>query len=135
MKLDILWEALKKIGFTHFFCIRVDYFGAEKIFRIMQAQENFVARHADAYMLTRAASYFPYVGQDGAAWFSTPPTEEYKNCRDSFFGYKNQHINEKGFSLLAKRSAANLFRVLVKKEEPILETENIRFLLKGTLAE
>ena len=30
-KLEILWDRLKKIGFTHFFCIRVDYFGSNGI--------------------------------------------------------------------------------------------------------
>lgn len=129
-KLDILWETLKRNGFTHFFCIRVGYFGENGIFRVMQAQENFVSRHADAYMLTRAASYLAYPGQNEEEWFIAPLSEEYRDCRDSFFGYGNDHINEKGFLLIAERSAQNLFRVLVKNEAPMLEEENVRLLIK-----
>ena len=127
-KMDVLWEALKQSGFTHFFCIRIDYFGEDGIYRVMRAQENFVSRREDAYMLTRAASYFVYPGQNEKEWFVSPPPEEYRDCRDSFFGYKNDHINEKGFLLLAERAAKNLFRVLVQNEAPVLEEENIRLL-------
>ena len=130
IKLDILWETLKKNGFTHFFCIRVGYFGAEGIYRVMQAQERFVSRHRDAYMLTRAASYFTYPKQNEEDWFITPPSEEYRDCRDSFSGYENNHINEKGFALIAERCAQNLYRVLRQNKEPILEEENIKLLLK-----
>lgn len=127
-KMDVLWEALKQSGFTHFFCIRIDYFGEDGIYRVMRAQENFVSRHADAYMLTRAASYLAYPEQNEAEWFISPPTEEYRGCRDSFFGYGNDHINEKGFLLLAERATKNLYRVLVQNESPVLEKENIRLL-------
>ena len=130
IKMDILWDRLKKLGFTHFFCIRVDYFGDDRISEIMKAQENFTARHQDAYMLTRAASYFTYPGQNEQEWFVTPPDEEYRLCRDSFFGYSNQHINEKGFSVIAAHGVKNLYRVLIEKKEPILEEENIRALAK-----
>ena len=129
IKLDILWNALKDAGFTHFFCIRVDYFGNENIYRVMQAQEQFVARHQDAYMLTRAASFIPHPEQKDDDWFVAPPTEEYQNCRESFLGYPNHHINEKGFSLIARRAAENLYRVLVKKEAPQLEKENLQLLI------
>lgn len=129
MKLEILWKKLKSIGFTHFFCIRVDYFGAERIDRVMQAQENFAAKHDDVYMLTRAASYFTYPGQDESEWFITPPGEEYQNCRDSFFGFKNNHINEKGFSVIAAHAAENLSRILTQGLPPVLEEENIKTLM------
>lgn len=128
MQLDLLWETLRTIGFTHFFCIRVDFFGNEGIQNVMQAQESFVLRHPDAYMLTRAASYFPYAGRDESQWFVVPKNEEYQNCRDSFYGYDNQHINEKGFSVIAKHAAKNLYRVLIEKKEPVPEEENIRVL-------
>ena len=128
-KLEILWKRLKEIGFTHFFCIRVDFFGSNGISEVMRAQEDFVSRHDDAYMLTRAASYLAYPGQNEEDWFVTPPDEEYRNCRDSFFGYNNNHINEKGFSLIAERAANNLYRVLCENKEPILEEENIKALL------
>ncbi len=129
MKSDILWEGLKRIGFTHFFCVRVDYFGSRDIHKVMRAQENFVSRHKDAYMLTRAASYITFPRQSEDDWFVSPPDEEYRNCRDSYFGFKNHHINEKGFSVIAEHGVKNLYRVLVQKEEPILEEENIKELL------
>ena len=128
-KLEILWENLKKLGFTHFFCIRVDYFGYAGIYNVMKAQENFTEKHSDAFMLTRAASYFTFPGQEEEGWFVTPPTEEYRNCRDSWFGFKNDHINEKGFKVIAEHSVKNLYRVLIEGKEPILEEENILPLL------
>jgi hypothetical protein len=124
-KLDILWENVKKLGFTHFFCIRVDYFGYPGIYRVMKAEESFTEKHSDAFMLTRAASYLTFPGQEEQGWFKTSPSEEYRDCRDSCFGLKNDHINEKGFILIAKRSAKNLYRVLVQGKQPILEEENI----------
>ena len=130
-KMDVLWEALKQSGFTHFFCIRIDYFGEDGIYRVMRAQENFVSRRENAYMLTRAASYFVYPEQNEKEWFISPPTEEYRDCRDSFFGYGNDHINEKGFSLIAERAVKNLYRVLCENKEPMLEDENIKALSKG----
>ncbi len=126
IKMDVLWEGLKQIGFTHFFCARVDYFGSSDIYKIMQAQEDFVSRHPDAHMLTRAASYFTYPGQSEDDWFVSPPSDEYRNCRDSYFGFKNQHINEKGFLVIAEHAVKNLYRVLVNNEEPVLEEENIK---------
>ncbi len=128
-KMDVLWEKLKEIGFTHFFCIRVDYFGNPKIVQVMKAQEDFSHRYADAYMLTRAASYFPYAGRDESEWFLETPADEYQNCRDSFFGFTNQHINEKGFITIARHAADNLYRVLKEGKEPILEPELIRDML------
>jgi len=129
LRLEILWEKLKEIGFTHFFCIRVDFFGNSNIDRIMQAQENFAASHSDAYMLTRIASYFPYAGRDEAEWFASLPPEECQNCRDSFYGFENQHINEKGFGVIASHAVENLDRILNQGLSPILEDENIRSLL------
>lgn len=131
IKLEIFWEELKKIGFTHFFCIRVDYFGSDGIANVMKAQEDFVSKHDDAYMLTRAASYFTHPMQDGREWFVAPPQEIYRNCRDSFYGYNNHHINEKGFSLLAKRVAKNAYRILIARKSPKLERENVRTLYSG----
>lgn len=129
LRLEILWEKLKEIGFTHFFCIRVDFFGNAAIDRTMQAQELFVSEHSDAYMLTRIASYFPYAGRDEQDWFLVPPAEECQNCRDSFYGFGNQHINEKGFSVIASHGVENLDRILNQKLPPVLEDENIRSLL------
>ena len=129
-KLEILWDQLKRIGFTHFFCIRVDFFGAPGIYKVMKAQESFVSRHDDAYMLTRSASYFAYPRQNEDEWFTTPPSKEYRDCRDSFFGFRNNHINEKGFAVIAEHAAQNLYRVLIQNEEPLLEEEMIKMLLE-----
>ncbi len=132
--LEILWQALKSIGFTRFFCIRVGFFGKPEIDRIMLAQERFVNAHNDAYMLTRVGSYLPFKGHDDRDWFVQPPVAEYQNCRDSFLGFQNQHINEKGFLLIAARAAKNLYRVLREGEEPLLEPENVRSLKEGEKA-
>lgn len=128
LRMEILWEKLKEIGFTHFFCLRVDFFGNSGIDRVMQAQEQFVLEHPDTYMLTRIASYFPYAGRDEQDWFIVPPDAECENCRDSFYGFENQHINEKGFSVIASHAVENLDRILNQKLPPILEDENIRSL-------
>ena len=128
-KMQILWDNLKQIGFSRFFCIRVDYFGSEDIYRVMTAQENFVKNNKDAYMLTRIASYFTYPGQNVDGWFAVKPNEECENCRDSFYGYNNQHINEKGFFVIAKYAVKNLYRVLSLGKEPIPEAENIKILI------
>ena len=128
VKLDILWSRLRQIGFTHFFCLRVGFFGAPSVSRVMKAQENFVSRHEDAYMLTRAASYFVHP-ENGEDWFISPPDARYLHCRDSFYGFKNQHINEKGFFVLAEDAVKNLYRVLVLGGACIPEEENIRALL------
>ena len=128
LKLDILWDRLKRIGFTHFFIIRVDFFGNGHIDRVMRAQERFAAETPGAYMLTRAASFFTYARRDESEWFVSPPDETYQNCRDSFYGYDNQHINEKGFSVIAARAAENLYRVLTEGLPPVLEDENVRTL-------
>ena len=125
MLMDVLWERAKQIGFTHFFCVRVGYFGSEGIVQVMKAQEDFCAQTEDAYMLTRCGSFFPFVGQE-EEWFINPPGEEYHLCRDSWYGFENQHINEKGFQLMAKRGAENLQRILIEGLEPVLEAENIR---------
>lgn len=128
--LDILWEKCKKLGFTHFLMIRVDFFGKEKITEVMAAQERFCAKHEDAYMMTRAASFLPFAGRDESRWFVTPPGEEYQNCRDSFFGFNNQHINEKGCELIARKLAENTRR-LRHGQQPALEKENIRILVNS----
>ena len=129
--LDILWETLKKIGFQRFFCIRAGYFGKEVVKEIMIAQERFVKRHDDAYMLTRVGSYMPFKGHDDRDWFITPPPAEYCEFRDSYLGFANQHVNEKGFLFLASVAAKNLCRVLMEGKEPVLEPENVRPLLES----
>jgi len=129
--LDILWQTLKKFGFQRFFCIRAGYFGKESVDQIMIAQERFVKQNDDAYMLTRVGSYMPFKGHDDSNWFITPPPAEYRDFRDSYLGFENQHVNEKGFLFLARAAAKNLCRVLMEGKEPLLEPENVRPLLES----
>jgi len=48
---------------------------------------------------------------------------------DSFFGFDNNHINEKGFSVIASHAVENLSRVLTQGLPPVLEEENIKTLM------
>ena len=50
---------------------------------------------------------------------------ELDDCRDSFYGFSNWHINEKGFSIVAKKMAFNTYRVLKENLPPVLEEEMI----------
>ncbi|MBR4419776.1 MAG: hypothetical protein IKT32_02750 [Clostridia bacterium] len=124
--LKIFWERLKKNGFTKFFMIRVGYWGKDEITNIMRAQEEFCEETANAYMITRVCSFFEFKGQQNTEnWFKKPITEEFTFCRDSFYGFDNQHINEKGFKIIAKYALPNIIRILFETKEPILEEENI----------
>lgn len=127
--LEVFWNTYKKLGFTHFMCIRVGYFGSDGIAKIMKAQEEFCNETPDAYMMTRAYSMMPYAGQSQSDWYIKQPDEEYQYCRDSFFGFDNQHVNEKGHIVLAKRFTENLNRILYLNKQPILENELVKALL------
>lgn len=129
--LSVLWENARKLGFTHFFCVRVDYFGNPGIVDVMKAQEDFCKETPDAYIITRACSFMTYAGQDDLEWFIQEVPEEYHECRDSFYGYANQHINEKGFRLIASRSVDNFIKLVTRGEEPKLEPELIRRMIEA----
>lgn len=131
IRLEILWEHMKKLGFTHFFCVRVgNWLDSQKIHEVMQAQEEFCAENENCYIITRAMSFMPCKNVDLEDWFVETPSEEYHNCRESDFGFGNPHINEKGFALIAKRMADNAVRVLREGGEPLLEKEIISKLIK-----
>ncbi len=126
--LQTLWENLKPLGFTKFFMIRVDPFGSPEITEIMRAQEDFCKNIADAYMLTRIASYFPLYYYPG----KQPLVRQHPECdacRDSVYGFANEHINEKGFGVITKYAVPNMIRILYEGKEPILEEELIPELL------
>lgn len=123
--LKCLFEKTKALGFTKFFICRVGYWGNEKISDIMKAQEEFCHEEKDAFMITRVASFFPFPNQKNEDWFVTPIEDEYQQCRDSFLGYCNNHINEKGFQIMAKHAAPNAIRILFEGKEPVLEQEKI----------
>lgn len=124
--LDELWKKCKKIGFTKFFIIRVGYWGDDRILEIMKAQEDFCKNNDDVYILTRVCSYLKFYGSDLHIYNCNIPNE-FMECRDSFYGFNNQHINEKGFKTIAKYAVPNIIRVLLHNENPILEKEKIKF--------
>lgn len=123
--LSVLWRHLRKLGFTHFFCIRVGWWFNDSIESIIQAQEEFCDETNGAYMLTRVNSLIPMYEQNESKWFIEPPARELYGCRDSFYGFENPHINEKGFTIIAKRALPNMERILVQGKLPILEDENL----------
>lgn len=120
-----LWNRAKGLGFNKFFIVRVGYWGNPGIADVMRAQEDFAARCDCVYMITRALSYFAIRGDAPEGWFKTPPTEELCLCRDSFFGFGNDHINERGFSVIAKYAVPNIIRIIYEGKEPVLEEENV----------
>lgn len=126
--LKILWQNVKPLGFDKMLIVRVDFFGNEDIVDIMRAQELFAKQNDDVEIITRAASFLTYCGRDESEWFTVAPDEKYTNCRDSFYGYGNQHINEKGFFTIAQAFCDNFVRI-VNGQAPILEDERIKELL------
>lgn len=126
--LEVLWKKVQTLGFTHFLCIRVGLWGDPHIIEVIRAQEAFCACTPEAVMLTRACSLMPLARQP-EGWFVQEPGEEYQFCRDSHYGFDNQHFNEKAFLLVAQRAAENMDRLLYRHEAPVLEEE----LLTGML--
>lgn len=128
--LNTLWIKAKALGFTKFFIIRAGYWGEEEIVDVMRAQEDFCRECKDAFLLTRVGSYFEYVGQKSDEWFKNNTPMNFSYCRDSFYGFPNQHINEKGFKIIAQHAVPNIVRVLFEGKEPVLEEENILRLIQ-----
>ena len=128
--LDLLWERAQKLGFTKFFMVRIGYFGTDSVTDVMAAQEDFCYHTDNAYMITRVASFIPWPKQDRQVWFAGDLGEELEFCRDSFYGFANNHINEKGLKLIAKKSVDNIVRILFENKAPILEDEMIAVLKK-----
>ncbi len=123
-----LWKRLKKFGFTKFLMIRVPYWSEPCIADIMRAQELFCTENDDTYMLTRVCSFVPWGGLDTKEWQIGEPGEEFSLCRDCFYGFTNQHINDKGFRLVASYAVPNVIRIFEGKE-PILENERVKALI------
>ena len=128
LKMEVLWDHLQDLGFTHFFMLRVGYWGNTAIRNVIQAQEDFCAENENCHIVTRAPSLIPYPGATTENWWINEPSAEYDNCRDSYIvsGNINHHFNEKAFQLFAERSAENIHRILYLGLDPILEEENIR---------
>ena len=130
LRLEILWGKLKMLGFTHFLCIRVGMWGEEKnITEIMKAQEKFCAQNKSCYMLTRSCSFMTFPEENKNLSYLRTPDEKYFGCRDSFFGFANDHINEKGHILIAKQAIANVKRVLIDNDDVELEEEIVKELV------
>lgn len=127
IKMKVLWSHMQKLGFTHFFVMRVGYWGNANIINIIKAQEDFCRNNDNCYIVTRAPSLIPYPGATTSNWWIKEPDEIYAGCRDSLVtSTTNNHFNEKGHKLFAQVCAANINRVLHLGLEPILETENIK---------
>lgn len=126
LAMNLFWEQARSLGFTHFFCIRVGHWGEDSIANVLMAQEQFCREAERAYMLTRVASFMTRPGHDESGWFIKAPGPELDACRDSFYGYQNDHYNQKGFELMAARCVANLERILFENLPPVLEEELIR---------
>lgn len=126
-KLEVLWEHSKKLGFTHFFFVRIGFWEELDTREIMRAQEDFCAGRKDAYMLTRAMSFMPYNGMDESKFYALAPEDEYRNCRDSYHGFDNLHINQRGFQTVANHAIKTLKAVLLDNTEPTVEEEIVKF--------
>lgn len=118
-----LWEKAKSLGINKFFIVRVGYWGNALISDVMRAQEDFARECEGVYMLTRVESFLSVRGGAPDGWFKETPPSEFDMCRDSFYGFENDHVNEKGFSAIAKYAVPNLVRVIYEGKEPILEEE------------
>lgn len=128
-KLSLLWKEGKKIGFDLLMILRVSYWFTHDTCYIMQAQEEFCSENPDAFIITRSFSMMPdpHFMEQPEAFYTKEPPAQYHFCRDSYYGYDNSHINEKGFMLAAKAAAENAHRILKKQEHPILEQDLVRY--------
>lgn len=124
--LTVLNSVVKKLGCTHFLCIRVGFWGNTEGKEIMCAQEEFCKETPNAHIITRSCSMMPYYNVNESEYYITSPEAKYKNCRDSFLGFDNYHINEKGFLLIAKHMTQNIIHLL-NNEPIILENDIVRY--------
>ena len=81
----------------------------------------------DAFIITRVASFMAW-SEEGKDEFCPDGNPEFAFCRDSFYGFENQHINQKGFEVIAKYAVPNMIRVLFQNTAPVLEEEAIPLL-------
>ena len=123
--LEVLWDRLKSLGVTHFFMLRIDFFGNERIKNTMAAQELLCKRNENCFMMSRALSFIPYTKTPMNPYIKEPDAI-YHTGRDDAYGFGNPHINEEGFAIASKRAAENMKRILVDGAEPVLEEEIVR---------
>lgn len=126
-KLQALWKHLQSIGFTHFFILRVGFWGGTSLINEIKAQTDFCNDNENCYIITKAPSLIPHPGATTKNWWVNEPSPEYDNCRDSYIAStSNHHFNEKAHKIFAQRCADNAHRILHLGLDPILEEENIR---------
>ena len=131
LKLQALWSHLQSLGFTHFFILRVGFWGSTSVINEIKAQEDFCEENENCYIVTRAPSLIPHPSATLDNWWFQEPSDEYVDCRDSYLAStSNHHFNEKAHKIFAKRSAENINRILHFGRPPILEDENIKDMLK-----
>ena len=127
LKLQALWSHLQSLGFTHFFILRVGYWGSTAVLNVIKAQTDFCAENDNCYIVTKAPSLIPYPGTTTENWWIEEPSSEYDDCRDSYISStSNNHFNEKAHKIFARRSADNIHRILHMGLPPVLEKENIK---------
>ncbi len=128
-KLRILWNKARGLGFCKLFIIRTGYWFTHDTCRVMHAQEKFCAENSDAYIITRDISFMPdlHFMENIENFYTVPPAPEYLFCRDSYYGYENSHINEKGFMIAARSASKNAYRVSKEHKEPDLKHDIIKY--------
>ena len=128
--LEALWNRARGLGMNKLLIVRVGYWGNADIAEVMRAQEDFARECDGVYMITRVESFFTVRGGAPEGWFKTSPSDEFDMCRDSLYGFENDHVNEKGFSVIAKYAVPNIVRIIYEGKEPLLEEENVLPLCK-----
>ncbi len=125
LKLEILYAKVKELGFDIFLMLRVGYWNSEGIINVIRAQEAFCKSHGDCFMASRAVSYMDNISPAPPSDWFKKNAEVYKNCRDTYFGSHNFHINENGFMILGKELAENVHRILKLQKPPTLGEEKL----------
>lgn len=129
IRLQVLWNHMKTLGFERFLMVRVGYWSGIGILNVIKAQEEFSSQNSDVYMVTRACSFFPHgtFASNSALYeqyYVDDPMPEYKYTRDSTAGiYANDHVNERGFIALGERMAKNTERILRRGLDSEVEKE------------
>ena len=127
LRLQALWSHLQSLGFTHFFILRVGFWGSTSVINEIKAQTDFCEENENCYIITKAPSLIPHPSATTDNWWINEPSEEYADCRDSYLAStSNHHFNEKAHKMFARRSADNINRILYLGLPPILEEENIK---------
>jgi lysophospholipase L1-like esterase len=127
LRLQALWAHLQSLGFTHFFILRVGFWGSTSVINEIKAQTDFCAENENCYIVTKAPSLIPHPSANTTNWWISEPSSEYADCRDSYLANTtNHHFNEKAHKIFARRSAENINRILHLGLPPVLEEENIK---------